>query len=298
MKLITLSTLVLLFGLGSCKKLTLDALAFPSEKLDSYAFENYNGDHEIGVPDSILADPANYTLVTMSSVDANSGESYTIYGVYIGDMNTIATDTVILYLHGQSLHMDAYFERASLLANLGGKYHYGVLMIDYRGFGMSEGSSTEQGLYEDANAAIDWLKNHNADPSKTVYYGYSLGAIPAIDRAAYRTDFVPGKLIVESPLASVANLVQTSTLIAMNPGFVTTLDFPNAEKIKDVQVPLMWLHGQADSYVAIENGELIYANYTGSEKLAVRVPDADHTEVPSKLGLPNYLSQVLGFIRL
>ncbi len=286
-----------LLTLISCKKIVLDSLAFPSEKLEAYAFENYTGSNELDLDASMFADAAHYTFVTLTSEDLANETTHTIYGVYIGDVSTMASDTVILYFHGQSLHMDAYFDRASLLANLGGKYNYSVFMIDYRGYGMSEGTSTEQGLYEDANAAIDWLKAQGANPDQTICYGYSLGAIPAIDRAAYRSDFKFSKLIIESPLASVENLVHSSTLINVSSGFVTTLEFPNAEKIKDVTCPLLWMHGIDDSYIEIENGELIFANYSGTTKTAVRVAGSDHSEVPTKLGIPTYLETVLNFIR-
>ncbi|GAB5418323.1 MAG: hypothetical protein Crog4KO_15730 [Crocinitomicaceae bacterium] len=292
-------SLIILLGatsLISCKKLTLDALAFPSEKVDAYLFENYEGSQEIDIPDSLVAVAPNHTLVTMESYDAVNDELHTIYGVYIGDMSTIASDTVILYLHGQSKHMDAYWDRTSLLANLGGKYNYGVFTIDYRGFGMSQGASTEQGLYEDADAAIDWLIAHGADPSRTYCYGFSLGAIPTIDRAAYRDDFKFEKIMIEAPLGSVQNLVNSSTL-GMNAGFVTTLEFPNSEKIKDVSAPLLWMHGVEDTYISIDNGELIYANHGGAEKKAIRVEGSDHGQVPIQLGYFNYMDEVLNFIR-
>lgn len=280
---------------ASCKKLTLDSLAFPAEKLDSYTFSDYTG--EITIPDSMHIDADKRTLVTLQSHDQANDTYVTIYGVYIGDMNTIAQDTVILYLHGQSRHMDHYWARASLLASTGGKHNYGVFMIDYRGYGMSEGEPTEQGLFEDADAAIDWLISHEVTPERTIVYGYSLGAIPGIDRAAYRSDFKPAGLITEAPLASVENLVQNSTLLNVESGYVTTLEFNNAEKIKDVTSPFLWMHGVSDTYVAIENGELIFANYPLSTKEAVRVEGADHTEVPVKLGLESYLTTVLNFIR-
>ena len=283
-------------GLISCKKLTLDSLAFPAVKLDAYEFENYTEEQEIDIPDSLLATAPNYQLVTMPSYDAANDETHTIYGVYIGDMNTISSDTIILYFHGQSKHMDAYWDRTSLLANLGGKYNYGVFTIDYRGYGMSDGSSTEQGLYEDADAAIDWLISHGADPTKTFCYGFSLGAIPTIDRAAYRNDFKFEKIMVEAPLGTVQNLVNSSTM-GMSSGFVTTLEFPNAEKIKDVTVPLLWLHGKDDTYISIDNGELIYANHGGTEKTAIRVDGSDHSQIPIKMGYFNYMDRVLEFIR-
>lgn len=293
MRLLTLFYLILI--LTACKKINLDGLAFPSEKLDSYAFENAEG--EVIIHDSLLATSDNYSLMTFNSIDANTGQLYRIYGVFIGDTTTITTDTLLVYFHGQSKHMDHYFSRASLLANVGGKYNYNVLMMDYRGYGMSEGLSSEQGLFEDANAVINWIQEQGVNPQKTVFYGYSLGAIPAIDRMAYRSDFQPAKLIIEAPLASVEYLVHSSTIIQVNPDFVTNLDFENAEKIKDVDEPLLWMHGAEDTYVAIENGEIIYNNHGGSVKEAERVSECDHSEVPIIMSVDLYLDRILNFIR-
>lgn len=282
--------------LFSCKKMTLDGLAFPAEKTESYQFEAFD-DGEIDIPTEYNLTAADRTQIEFTSVDAQTGDEYKLYGVYIGDLSTIATDTVILYLHGQSKHMDFYWSRAALLANVGGKLNYGVFMIDYRGFGMSEGTPTEQGLYEDADAAINWLKSQGVTQEKTIYYGFSLGAIPAIDRAAYRTDFKPSRIIIESPLASVQNLVDNSTLMNVNADFVTDLGFENSEKIKLVTCPLLWMHGKEDSYIDIQNGELIFANYQGTNKMAYRVDDCDHAEVPGKMGYETYISNLLDYIR-
>lgn len=283
-------------ALVSCKKMTLDGLAFPSEKTDNYQYEAFV-DGEIGIPAQYDLTAADRTQIEFTSVDSETGEEYKLYGVYIGDMSTIATDSVILYLHGQSKHMDYYWTRATLLANVGGKLNYGVFMIDYRGYGMSEGASSEQGLYDDADAAIDWLIAQGATQEKTIYYGFSLGAIPTIDRAAYRTDFKPNRIIIESPLASVQNLVDNSTLMNVNADFVTDLGFENSEKIKLVTCPLLWMHGKEDTYIDIQNGELIYANYGGTNKTAYRVDGSDHAEVPGKMGYATYLLNVLNYIR-
>lgn len=285
-----------LLVLASCKKITLDGLAFPAEKVDNYQFEAFDSG-EIDVPSQYHLTSADRTLIEFNSTDQETGEVFKLYGVYIGNMSTIATDTVILYLHGQSKHMDHYWSRAALLAHVGGSLNYGVFMIDYRGYGMSEGTSTEQGLYEDGDAAIDWLISQGVTQEKTIYYGFSLGAIPSIDRAAYRTDFKPNKLIIESPLASVQNLVDNSTLMNVNADFVTDLGFENSEKIKEVTCPLLWMHGREDDYIDIQNGELIYANYTGSEKVAYRVDDCGHSEVPVKMGYDTYVANLLSFIR-
>jgi pimeloyl-ACP methyl ester carboxylesterase len=290
--LILFAALILL----SCKKMTLDALAFPAEQTDEYLFEAFTGG-EIDVPSQYDLTAADRTLIEFNSTDQETGETFKLFGVYIGDMATISTDSVILYLHGQSKHMDFYWSRVSLLANVGGNLNYGVFMIDYRGYGRSEGTSTEQGLYEDADAAIDWLISQGVTADKTIYYGFSLGAIPMIDRAAYRTDFKPNRLIIESPLASVQNLVDNSTLMNVNADFVTDLGFENSEKIKNVTCPLLWMHGKEDDYIDIQNGELIYTNYGGTVKRAYRVDDCCHSEVPGKMGYETYVSNLLNYIR-
>lgn len=294
MKLIGLLCIALIFF--GCKKMTLDGLAFPGEQTDEYLFEEFT-EGEIGIPSQYDLTAADRTLIEFNSKDQETGEEFKLYGVYIGDMATISTDTVILYLHGQSKHMDYYWSRASLLANVGGNLNYGVFMIDYRGYGRSEGTSTEQGLYEDADAAINWLISQGATADKTIYYGFSLGAIPIIDRAAYRTDFKPNRIIIESPLASVQNLVDNSTLMNVNADFVTDLGFENSEKIKEVTCPLLWMHGREDDYIDIQNGELIYSNFGGTNKTAYRVDDCGHSEVPEKMGYETYISNLLDYIR-
>lgn len=287
--------LTCVFVLFSCEKTNLDSIAFPAEKLDSYQFENYE-ESEFELPDSMEIAPENRTLFTLQSKDQKTGKKYTIYALYIGDTATIDQDSVILYCHGQSKHMDVYYDRASLLANLDQKHKYGVLMMDYRGYGRSEGTPSEMGLIEDVDVCIDFLKNHGAQEERTFYYGFSLGAIPVIDRAAYRTDFQPKKIILESPLASVEYITQTSTVLNMDADFVTTLDFDNAGKIKDVTADLLWMHGISDTYIAYENGEIIYNKYNGNYKEKRLVEDADHSEVPKVLGILKYTEVAANYL--
>lgn len=291
-----LTFILITLSLVSCKKVVLDSLAFPSSKLESYEFENYS-EGEIELPSNLQLNPVERYLIPLTSTDAATGEAYTIYGVYIGDTSKIATDTVIYYGHGQSKHMDNYWSRSALLANIGGQYNYGVFMIDYRGYGMSEGTSSEKGLSEDINAGLDWLISKGLSEERAVFYGYSLGAIPMIERTAFRNDFTPAKLICESPLASVENLAQSSVLLNVDGDFVTELNFLNAENMKYVQVPYMWIHGVEDDYVEINNGELIYANHTSGYKEAHRVEKAKHSDVPTIMGYEDYLAKVLTFIR-
>lgn len=98
-------------------------------------------------------------------------------------------------------------------------------------------------------------------------------------------------------MASVENLTHTSTIINVDPKFISTLEFKNAENIKLISQPLLWLHGIEDDYVAINNGELIFANYTGIKGVPIRVEQANHGDIPSTMGYENYIQTLVDFIQ-
>lgn len=282
----------------SCAK--LDPLVFRGEKIDSYLLENYKeGTDMDDMPNSYDIAESYTSLFTLQSKLATESESTTIHALYIGDLNTITTDTIIVYCHGQSKHMDAYWPRTKLLANIGGKNNYGVLTFDYRGYGLSEGSSTEATLYQDTKTILNWLKSKNVNSENVIMYGFSLGSVPATEMAAYFNDFKPNKLILESPMASAANLSEEATIINLSSDFLTTLKFDNAEKIKQVDQPFFLLHGELDDYLKITNGEIIYNNYTGAKSHFERVPNAYHgtNGVPQNLGYQNYINLLDDFIK-
>ena len=287
---------MVLLGAYSCKKVTLDGLAFPAVKLDNYKFKDYE-DPELDIPQNMMDAPIQQTLIPFTSTDAESGEEYTIYGLYMGDTSTISTDTIIYFCHGQARHNDYYWTRQALIAQIGGLHNYGVFMIDYRGYGMSDGTSTEKGLIEDTDAGLNWLIDHGATEEKTLFYGFSLGCIPLINLAANRTDFQAIGLICESPLGSVEYLAQSSMQLNVDADFVSTLEFNNAEQIKNVQIPYMWIHGVEDDYVSIDNGELIYSNYNGSYKEAYRVENANHADIPTVMGFDLFMNTIQVFLQ-
>ena len=161
--------------LSSCFRLD-DNLFSPDDKITEYKLENYEGEQHFVLDDS-YAIPSNLvSIFTLNSQAPSESSPTTIYAIYIGDINTISTDTVIVYCHGNSNHMDYYWQRAKLLANCGGKNNYGVLMVDYRGYGLSEGEPSEDGLYADVDAALNWLKGNGLSDDKLVIYGYSMGS--------------------------------------------------------------------------------------------------------------------------
>jgi pimeloyl-ACP methyl ester carboxylesterase len=284
-------------NLVACSRLDDNLFNPNTQKITAYTFDNYTGevdfrlDASYKIPDSLIH------LITLASKMEDEGSPTKIYGVYIGNINTIATDTVIMYCHGNKDHMDFYWPRAALLANTGGKNRFGVFMIDYRGYGLSEGKPSENGLYADVDAALQWLKINGLSDNRLVMYGFSMGTAPATKLTAEPSSMRPVKLMLEAPFASSEVMVQDATGLALPATFVTDLKINNAEEIKTVQQPFFWIHGIDDHYLNITtNGELVYNNHKGIYKEPHRVPGAGHSNVPNTLGFENYLKTAGNFI--
>jgi pimeloyl-ACP methyl ester carboxylesterase len=290
----------LLLGIFSCKKNLNDNLFNPS-KITEYKLDDYGGTVDFKLSDDFDIPDSSVHVFPIWSKTANETDSTKIWAIYIGNYKKvgvkelIANDTVILYLHGNKDHMDFYWQRAKLLARTGGKLtggklNYGVLMIDYRGYGMSEGKSTEETMYADASAAISWMRRKEVGAQKYGVYGFSLGCAPATFVTLNTpNDFKPLFIALEAPFASVATLVNDGAALNMDPLFFTTFKCDNNERIKKIQQPFYWIHGTKDKFIPIEtNGEVLFKNYTGTISEAQRIEGADHSNVPQTVGFEKY----------
>ncbi|HEY8399812.1 MAG TPA: alpha/beta hydrolase [Cytophagaceae bacterium] len=284
-----------LFVLTGCFR--LDDNLFNEKKLTSYELENYSGEKDIvldasyAIPDSLIH------IFTLQSQAPEEKTPTTIYAIYIGDINTIHEDTVILYNHGNKWHMDFYWQRAKLLANVGGKNRFGVMMIDYRGYGLSQGNPSEEGLYADVNAAVQWLKDRGLTGEQLVMYGFSLGSAPSTELTANPAVLRPEKLILEAPFASAEVMVQDGALIAMPGSYFTSLKIDNAEEIKKVNQPFLWIHGTKDDFLSYDtHGKVVFKNYKGVKGVAVPVEGGKHDNVPAVYGFEAYIQLLEKFI--
>ena len=193
--------------------------------------------------------------------------------------------------------MDFYWQRAKLLANTKSKNRFGVMMIDYRGYGMSEGKPTEDGLYADVDAALKWLKSKGLSNDRLVMYGFSMGTAPATKLSAESYSMKPSKLMLEAPFASAETMIQDGSGLAMPGDFFTTLKINNAEEIKTVTQPFFWIHGEADDFLNIDtHGAVVYSHYSGTYKESHRIPAAGHSTIQTTMGFQPYLKLVGDFI--
>ena len=292
MKLHHLLFTIIIFSLTSCFGLD-DNLFNPDTSITEYQFDHFTGKQEIEVGNYAIED----SLIHLFTLDVgNAGEK--IYAVYIGDTNRINTDSIIVYCHGNAGHMDYYWPRAKLLGNVNGTNNYGVLMMDYRGYGISQGKPSEENMYEDVDACIVWLKNKGLTNDRFFMYGFSLGAAAACELTANPRSLTASKLLLESPFASAATLIQEGSGLALPSTYFVDLKVDNAQEIKKIQQPFYWIHGEDDDFLEIDmNGQVIYNNYQGVYKEAHRIPEAVHNNVPKIMGYAEYIESVGTFIR-
>ena len=146
----------------------------------------------------------------------------------------------ILYLHGNADNLNRWGKYASDFTNRG----YDVLMIDYRGYGKSEGIATEANIYKDAEAAFQWLSKQT-DYQQIIIYGRSLGSGPASYLAAQNDAKM---LILETPFESI-ECVDDNKLPLMSFLFRSRVKFPNDQYIRKVDFPIFIFHGTEDFVV-------------------------------------------------
>jgi hypothetical protein len=157
---------------------------------------------------------------------------------------------VIAYLHGNGGHIGYRAERLRWFAC----NRYGVLMVEYRGYGGNPGTPSESGLVADGVAALDFLGGAGIAPNRLVIYGESLGSGVAVTLAAQRE---VASLILEAPFTSVAEVAQYH--YSFIPASALVRDrFDSLARIGDVKAPILVIHGEQDRVVPVRFGRALF----------------------------------------
>ena len=156
----------------------------------------------------------------------------------------------ILWFHGNAGNLE---NRRSMLGELR-ELPANVLAVDYRGYGRSEGSPDEPGLYLDARAAYDWLAERT-DPSRIVVFGKSLGGGPACELVSQ----VPcGGLILQSSFTMAPDMAYRVMPFFPARWFMRT-KFDNIGKIAGIKCPKLFVQARNDEIIPFEMGERLFA---------------------------------------
>ncbi|OGQ80546.1 MAG: hypothetical protein A3F90_16525 [Deltaproteobacteria bacterium RIFCSPLOWO2_12_FULL_60_19] len=161
--------------------------------------------------------------------------------------------TTLLWFHGNAGNIS---HRLGNLRLLHDKVKTNVFAVDYRGYGRSDGTVSEQGTYRDAEAALRHLRaRQEIDAKNTVIFGQSLGAAVATELASRQTCLA---LILEAPFASVRAMARVAfPWLPIGPLIRTRYEV--IETIKRVKAPILILHGDRDEVVPFDQGKQVFA---------------------------------------
>lgn len=147
---------------------------------------------------------------------------------------------LIFYLHGNAGSLSSWGEVAKTYTSL----HFDVFMLDYRGFGKSEGSiSSQSQMFKDVQIAYDKMLKLYSE-NEIIVLGYSIGTGLATKLASTNN---PKLLILQAPYLSLTDLMQHRFPVI--PMFMLKYKFETDKYIKDCNMPIVIFHGDRDEVI-------------------------------------------------
>ena len=203
---------------------------------------------------------------------------------------TQPAQATIIFFHGNGGNISNLGWVGEHLAARG----FDVLLFDYRGYGKSTGaSSSEDGIYRDADAAYDYLvKTRGVAPEHLVLYGQSLGTAAVADVASRRPC---AAIILESGLSSARDMTAKLLPNALHwVHFFTLNRFDSAHKLTLVHCPVLVTHGDPDPVIPASQGRALYV--AANEPKQLLIFSGSGHNVFGSLG-DQYLDVLSNFIR-
>ena len=156
----------------------------------------------------------------------------------------------IVYFHGNAGRLENRIHKLNHFKGM----NINFLIISWRGFSGNSGKPSEKGFYKDGEGAIDWLKNMGLTEKDIILYGESLGTGIAT-QIAQNKKFAG--LILETPFTSMVDLAKN--VYPYIPVSLLLKDrYENDKKIKNINIPLLVMHGEKDQIVPFKMGKKIY----------------------------------------
>jgi uncharacterized protein len=191
-----------------------------------------------------------------------------------------------VFLHGNAGNVTHRIDHALSVLNAGSAF----LVVDYRGYGKSEGHPSERGLCEDADAAYAELLKLGYAPGRIIVQGESLGTAIAVDLATRKGC---AGVILESPFMSAGKIAGTVLPFF---GRLLITGYDTYGKISRVHAPLMVIHGDADEIVPFSQGRAVF-DAANQPKQFWAVSGAHHNDLLDVAG-SEYAANLRAFYRL
>ncbi len=211
-------------------------------------------------------------------------DGFKIQSYFIPDKSS---KKIVIYYHGNAGNIS---HRLSDLSQIR-QYGINVLGVGYRGYGKSNGSPSEEGIYLDGKSALEFATNDLGFNIEDVYiFGRSIGTTVAINTAQRKG--IAG-LILVTPLTSGNAQAKATGLGAIS--FLAGDSFNNIGKVEYITSPVLIIHGSKDRVIPHEMGVEIY-NKLKTEKKLVTIVGAGHNNISSNFK-SEYWGSISKFIR-
>lgn len=199
----------------------------------------------------------------------------------------------ILFFHGNAGNISHRLETIANFHELG----LSVLILDYRGYGRSEGQPSETGTRRDARAAWRYLQEtRSIPPAEIVLAGRSLGAAVAAELAA-ELAAKPAALILEAPFTSLPAIAQQAYPL-LPARWLVRGQYATRARVAAVPVPVLVIHGRDDAIIPIEQGRAVFEAARGPKRLLAVAGGHNDAYIRSRetyiAGVDRFLTEIAG----
>jgi fermentation-respiration switch protein FrsA (DUF1100 family) len=205
-----------------------------------------------------------------------------------------ADSPVILYFHGNGEIASDYDTIAPFYTRLG----ITLFVVDYRGYGLSEGAPSATSLVDDACAVYastrQVLGERGIDVAKLFVMGRSLGSAAALEIVSGASDSGISGLILESAFAYTFPLIERIGFLQIPDAYEHRDGFGNLDKIARVKLPTLIIHGERDWIIPISDAQALYDASAGQPKTLIRIPGAGHNDL-MLIGHQQYFGAIAAF---
>lgn len=175
---------------------------------------------------------------------------------------------LIFYLHGSQGALDTWSKVAPTYTSLG----YNVLLVDYRGYGKSEGKvSSQEQLFADLQSVYNYIKITYPENSITII-GQSIGTGPA---AKLASDNHPKRLILQAPYYSISDWIQ-QVVPDIEPSLIR-YQFNTFQYVEKTKAPVIIFHGDADEAIYYGSSVKLKASFKPQDQL-ITLKGEGHTD--------------------
>ena len=194
---------------------------------------------------TLAAAPADYGL-RAEELSLTAADGVTLHGWWIEGPG----DRVLIWYHGNAGNIGDRLHNARWFVD---RLGVDVVLVDYRGYGRSEGTPGEDGLYLDGLAIYDAVAARSVRPDDIVLFGRSLGGAIAIETALRRP---AGFLVLESVFRSAPALAREHYWFV--PSALVRTQMDNESKVAQINMPTLVLHGDRDGIVPLSHGRRLF----------------------------------------